>query len=343
VRHLLEALAGRDDVEVVPYLSSFRAATAPGERRLPLPAAITSRAWARASWPRADRWLADVDVVHGTNYVAPPTRRPTVISVYDCWFLHHERLATPVVRRAGHVLRRAVARGAWIHASSDATAAAARSLLATDRVVAVPLGPPDPPSDVVAVRPAGRAVDRPFVLALGTVERRKNLPVLVQAFGVASRLDPSLDLVVAGAPGDDQAALEAAISALPGSARDRVTVLGLVDDAVKRWLLEHATVLAYPSLDEGFGFPILEAQAAAVPVVGTRAGSIPEVAGDAARLVDATDVDGLATALVDVAGDAEVRAALVEAGHRNLDRFDWQRTAEGIMAVYDRAIEEAVT
>ena len=83
------ALAARDDLELVDYVLSFRARPEPPTRRLPLPAALAHRLWARGGRPQADRWLHDVQVVHGTNYVVPPSRLPRLVSVYDCWFLRH--------------------------------------------------------------------------------------------------------------------------------------------------------------------------------------------------------------------------------------------------------------
>ncbi|HRE03736.1 MAG TPA: glycosyltransferase, partial [Ilumatobacteraceae bacterium] len=235
---------------------------------------------------------AQVSVLHGTNYVVPPSRLPRVVTVYDCWFLRHPELADPAVHRAGLVLRRAVRTGATVHATSHATAAAVRDLLATDAVEVIPLAAP--PTRPVAVAPtmddapaiAGRLATRPYVLALGTIERRKNLPTLIAAFGRMDSAGSPL-LVIAGADGDDRAAVDAAIGQLDASARERVVLTGRIDDATKQWLLAHARVLAYPSLDEGFGFPLLEAMAADVPIVASTAGSIPEVAADAAVLVDA--------------------------------------------------------
>ena len=89
---------------------------------------------ARSTGRDLDRWLGDAEVVHGTNYVVPPTRRPAVVSVYDCWFLTHPAQAAPAVRRAGEVLRRRVRAGATVHASSHATATLVRDVLGAERV-----------------------------------------------------------------------------------------------------------------------------------------------------------------------------------------------------------------
>lgn len=340
VEGMTESLAAQPGISLAPYLTSARSEPRPGHRRLPVPGIVASHLWSRFDRPSADRWLPDVDVVHGTNYVAPPTRHPTVVSVYDCWFLRHPDRATPVVRRAGQNLRRAVDRGAWLHVTSDATAATARELLRTDRVVTVYLGAPSAPPTAANIPPAvADAAGRRLVVAIGTEERRKDLPLLVEAFTHLARDRDDVVLVLAGAPGDDSERVERAIAANP--ARERIRRLGPVDESAKAWLLRHATVLVYPSLDEGFGFPILEANAAGTPVVATAVGSVPEIAGDAAVLVDdpSRSPGTLAEAVAGVI-DGHGRLALIEAGYRNVRRFDWATTAEHLVGLYRTAVED---
>lgn len=328
------ALAARDDLDLVDYVLSFRARPEPPTRRLPLPAALAHRLWARGDRPQADRWLRDVQLVHGTNYVVPPSRLPRLVSVYDCWFLHHPEDASPAVRLAGKVLQRAVAGGAVVHTSSDATARAVRELMPGASVHTVHLAAlrlPAPP----ASSPIPELTSRPFVVAIGTLERRKNLPLLVQAFGALAADRPDLRLVLAGRDGDDREAIHRAVDAL-GSDAHRVLFTGRVDEGVRSWLLHHAAVLAYPSLDEGFGFPLLDAMQAGVPVVASDAGSIPEVAGDAALLCPATDVEALARNLALALDSPSVRAHLVAAGAERLRRFTWQRCAAEMVDLYRR-------
>ena len=342
VEGMLEALGRRDDVDIEPYHLSFRSKPVAGHHRLPIPGIVASHLWSRFDRPHADRWLGQASVVHGTNYVAPPTRLPTVISVYDCWFLEHPDLATALVRRAGLTLRRAVARGAWIHTSSEASAAAARQLLDTDRVVAVHLGPPPTPpasADMTPPDVASAFAGHPFVVSIATEERRKAIPVLVHAFGLIARDHETVRLVLAGARGNASPQITAAIEALPDGARGRVHRLGPIEPDTKHWLIRHAAVLAYPSLDEGFGFPVLESQAAGTPVVASRVGSIPEIAGDAAVLVDGHDPAAFADGLRGVLAGAVGRIGLIEAGIRNVGRFSWDATAAGLVDLYRRAQE----
>jgi len=332
VEHLHRALGVHDDVALLDYVLSARSRPQPPTRKLPLPAALAHRIWAHTSHPRVDRWLDGAQLVHGTNYVVPPARIPRLVSVYDCWFLRHDDEANPAVRRGGAVLRRAVSEGAVVHTSSHATEAAVRELLPGAEVHTVHLGPlPLPPAP--AQSPIAALDGVRYVLAIGTIERRKNLPRLVQAFGLLAATHPDVQLVLAGGDGDDRPAVNAAVDAL-GPMASRVVFTGRVDDGVRSWLLRHAAVLAYPSLDEGFGFPLLDAMQAGVPVVASNAGSIPEVAGEAALLCAATDVDGLATALAAVLDDEAVAAGLVAAGAARCQQFSWQRCADEMVALY---------
>ncbi|MEO7398347.1 MAG: glycosyltransferase family 1 protein [Ilumatobacteraceae bacterium] len=344
VQQMVRTLEQREDVELARYACSFRGALQPGMKRLPLPAAVAQRLWGTMAHPRVDHWLRPARVVHGTNYTVPPSRLPRLVSVYDCWFLRHPEQATRSVAHTAKVLRRAVASGAAVHASSQATADAVSEILATDRVhvIALAAAPAADLSAMPADRPAPVAelAGVPFVLALGTLERRKNLPRLIQAFGKIASDHPELRLVLAGADGDDRPAIDSAIDVLDASARRRVMLTGRIEPSAKHWLLANAAVLAYPSLDEGFGFPLLEAMQHRVPIVASTAGSIPEVAGAAAFMVDAADTDALAGALHGVVSDEAQQARLVAAGDARLACFSWDETGRCLAALYRRLASE---
>ncbi len=330
----LALAASSPDVELHPYLLSFRATIRPGTTRLRYPAAVALRTWARYGTPRPDRRLGDVDVVHGTNYVVPPSRRPRLVSVYDCWALDNPERVHRDVRLMIAALRRAIDDGAHVHTSSHATAARLREHFPHAATTVVHLGAP--PIRKVNEPGEGRDSVVPdtgnLIVAIGTVERRKNLPFLVSLFDDVVGEVPDARLVLVGAAGDDQSAVVAARDRLRH--RDRVHLLGRVDAPTLARLTGRARVLAYPSLDEGFGFPVLEAMAAGVPVVASAVGSIPEVAGDAALLRRCDDRAGWTEALSTALTDESVRHRLATAGTARLAAFDWTRTASEMTALY---------
>jgi glycosyltransferase involved in cell wall biosynthesis len=336
VAYLMDALRDLDTPpELVPYLLSYRADLPEGALRLPYPAGLAHRMWRRLDHPRADRPLERPSLIHGTNYVVPAARCPRLVTVYDTWFLRHPDLVHPDVARAGAVLRRAVSRGTTVHVSSLATAEHVRELLRAERVDVIHLGtvPAEPAPDDAPER-VRHLSGRPYVLALGTLEPRKNIGRLVDAFGRLEAVHPDVELVLAGGGADGASDVAAAVFRLPPSMVTRVHQLGRVDAPTKAWLLHNATVLAYPSLDEGFGFPLLEAMSVDVPVVASTAGSIPEIAGDAALLVDPLDVDALAGALDRVLSDDTLRLRLAFAGRARAARYSWRTTALKMADLY---------
>jgi glycosyltransferase involved in cell wall biosynthesis len=159
----------------------------------------------------------------------------------------------------------------------------------------------------------------------------------VAAFGPVAAAHPGLQLLLAGADGPAKPAVLAARAALPAGIQKRVHVAGYVDERMRATLLSRASVFAYPSLYEGFGFPLIEAMAAGTPVVAGNAGAIPEVAGDGAVLVDPSDVDAIAEGLTRVLDDPALAESLVRAGRRQAAGYSWRRAAEGLTALYHRA------
>lgn len=335
VQAMRDALHRTDGVELVDYIVSFRSRPAPGTLRMPIPALLAHRMWAISDRPRADRYLGRPQVVHGTNYVVPPCRAAQVVSVYDCWFLRHPDRARGDVRRAGRTLRRAIDRGATVHASSQATALQLAELFPNSTVATIHLAALDVP-EPAPQPPLPLLAGRPYIAAIGTLERRKNIPALVEAFGMIATDHPEVSLVLAGADGDDRPAINAAIDRLSTDLARRVVLTGRVDEPARSWLLRNAAVLAYPSLDEGFGFPLLDAMQVGVPIVASNCGSIPEVCGAAGLLSGPADAEALATNLTSALVDAAVRDRLRAAAPAQLARFSWERCAGELAELYRR-------
>jgi len=341
---LFEALAPRDEVEVRGFVISrtgrrdVGALLPPGVTAgtSPLPARVAHALWARVPWPPVEHWTGRVDVVHSPNFVAPPSRAPVIVSVHDLAFAHSPELCRPEAAALVPLLRRAIGRGVVIHTGSDFVAAEIRDFfgLPAERVVRVYSGIAG--TEISGDTAAGHGLaggDR-YVLALGTVEPRKNLPSLVRAFDALAAGDPDVRLVVAGPDGWGVEKYDAAVAA--AAHPDRIVRLGYVTEPQRVDLLAGARVLGYPSLYEGFGHPPFEAMRAGVPVVTTRAGSLPEVVGDAALFVEVDDDDALADAIGRALTDEQLRAELVARGHTRVEQFPWSRAADDFVALYRR-------
>ncbi len=181
-------------------------------------------------------------------------------------------------------------------------------------------------------------IQQPYVLYVGTLQPRKNLVRLVDAFAAARQQHPELILVLAGRRGWLADPIFRRVEAL--GLHDAVRFPGYVADADLPALLSGALCFAFPSLHEGFGFPVLEAQACGAPVLAANTSSLPEVAGDGALLVDPLDTDAIAAGLLRLAGDRALRDRLRAAGFANLHRFSWQRCARETLAVLEAVQRE---
>lgn len=259
----------------------------------------------------------------------PETHRPEVIASYEFSFAFARD-------RADHII-----------ADSESTRQGVIENLgiAPDRVTTVPLAarvtlPKSvSPEAVDAVRQRfGLPGDTRYVLAGGSLEPRKNLPRLIEAFGRLIQQEPGLGdlrLALAGARWHGASAVEEAIARL--GLRERVVTLGYVSDLDLAALMSGCACFAYVSLYEGFGLPVLEAMTLGAPVVTSNSSSLPEVAGDAALQVDPTDIDAIAGAIRRVLVDSELATSLRAKGRVQAAKFSWRRTAEEHLRIYREA------
>ncbi|MHB1487030.1 MAG: glycosyltransferase family 4 protein [Acidimicrobiales bacterium] len=340
----MEGLAARPDVELAAFAISWR--TRQGIRhQIPagvrmveraMPARPIHKLWKVADLPPIEWFTGPIDVVHGTNFVVPPARRAVrVATVHDLTTLRFPEMCDDATLVFPHLLRRAIAKGAWVHTPSDFVAQEVINLLGADgeRVRAVHSG--IPAARAVATEPIDSLRGRPYVLALGTIEPRKDMVGLLNAFDVVAQDHQDLHLVIAGRDGWSMAPFHLALAR--ARARARVVRLGYVTPGQRRWLLEGATVFAFPSLYEGFGFPPLEAMAAGVPVLATTAGALPEVLGSGAMLCPPGDSGALAEALSRLIDDDQIRSDLIRRGRDQARRYRWEDCGAGLAQLYGDA------
>jgi glycosyltransferase involved in cell wall biosynthesis len=305
-------------------------------RTLPLTDEWLARLWHRLRLPvPVEAITGPLDLFYSPDFVLPPTRRATrtLVTVHDLSFLHYPGHFVPkLVRYLSQVVPRSVARADRVLADSRATRSDLIGRLAVepDKVEVLYSGvdgrfrPEEKPGERKHIRARYGLDERPYVLSVGTVQPRKNYARLIQAF---SRMKTDVQLLIAGGHGW----LYEEIVAEAEKHADRVRILGYVDDADLPALYRGATLFVFPSLYEGFGLPVLEAMACGVPAVCSNASSLPEVAGDAALLVDPHDTDELTSAMVRGLEDTALRQEMVAKGLAQAAGFTWEQAARQLL------------
>jgi len=261
------------------------------------------------------------------------TRVPTSIVVYDLVpFIDGAQSQARAGRIERATIRPALRRASALPCISEATRTDLERLFPATRgrTAVTPLA-----ADASFGEPPSQAADlgRPYVLAVGTLEPRKNLERLLDAWLLLDRnLRETHDLALVGARGWDDQGIVAKASAAGAK------MLGRVDEDQLRALYAGAAVFAYPSLYEGFGLPPLEAMAAGTPVVTSSVSSLPEVVGDAALLVDPYNTQAIADALARLLSDHDLAQRLSRAGRERAETFTWSRTARETLDVVRRSV-----
>lgn len=280
------------------------------------------------------RYQLRFDVLHSPDFIAQHGRYRKVITIHDLYFLEHPE----VMQAAG---RRYYSRIAWSAGIADAIIAVSDF---TRREIARLL--PDVPAGKVTVIAEAAANQLPvsaleapveslqYALFVGTFEPRKNLVTLLRAL---KELPPDVRLMVVGETG--WGATTPARVAQELDLKERVTFAGRVSDAELDQYYRGARLLVMPSLSEGFGLPVLEAMTRGVPVVCSNAGSLPEIAGDAALMHDPLDAAALARLIGVVWGSGAVRADYGRRGMQRAENFSWTGAAQATWRVYQAARE----
>lgn len=298
-------------------------------------------AWEQTAAPRIAKRLG-VDLWHGPHYTMPMrVGVPSVVTIHDLTFFDHPELHE---RSKVHFFRRMIKasarRAAVCVCVSRFTEQRLREVAAPDGQTVVihhgvdharfhPGG--DASADLALLR--ARGITPPYLAFIGTIEPRKNVPALVDAFARVSPQRPDLRLVVAGGDGWGADAVRDAIAA--SGVSTRVLRAGYLPSEVVPAFLRQAEAAAYPSVEEGFGLPALEALACGVPLVTSRGSAMDELVGDAAVLVDPADVATVAAGL-EQALEPSTAARMRAAGPRQAAAFTWTACVDAHIATYER-------
>lgn len=297
--------------------------------------------WEQVAWPRAaaDRGL---DLLHSMAFVTPIWRsRPTVVTVYDLSFIHFpERFPflqrfylTTQTRRSCRQARRVVT-------ISESGKEDVHRFFGVEREQIDVVFPgvdatfhPRPTAEVAAFRRQHGLPER-FVLHVGTLQPRKNIPALIEAMARLRR--PDLSLVLVGGKGWFYDEIFAQVERL--GLEKQVRFAGYVpDEALPLWY-NAASLLVFPSVYEGFGMPIIEAMACGTPVIAAATSAIPEAAGGAALLFSPQSVDALVSQMLAVLDNAEQAATMRQHGLEQASKFSWDRAGKAMVATYRRAL-----
>jgi glycosyltransferase involved in cell wall biosynthesis len=289
-----------------------------------------------------------LDVLHSPDFIPPFRRRcRSIITIHDLAFLLYPQFLTKGSARYYGQIDQAVRHTDHIIAVSESTRRDIVRLLGVpEQMITVIHEAPRrffhelPDVDVKARLQKRFGLERDFLLFVGTIEPRKNVPTLLSAFQqVLDHYHAGVDLVLAGAPGwltDEAYGLVGRLGL-----GERVHFLGRVSDEELVWLYNAARLLVLPSFYEGFGLPPLEAMACGVPVIVSNVSSLPEVVGDAGLLFDPTNVDELTVAIWRLLSDEPLRREMIEKGFRRVTCFSWERAATETLELYRRVAGQA--
>ena len=304
----------------------------PGTRVIDVrvPVRVLNAAWHRLGWPPIERFAGPVDVAHSFHpLLMPAARARQVVTIHDLDFLDHPERTRGEIRRDYVALapRHARKAAAVVTVSRFTAGEIERRLdVPRDRIVVCSPGAPAWPRRP-APAPAGP------ILFLGTLEPRKNVGTLLKAYGaLIARLPDAPPLLLAGGATAAAAPWLRAIAEPPLAGR--VQHLGYIESERRYELYARASMLVLPSHLEGFGLPVVEAMTVGVPVIVSNRGALPEVAGDAALIVDADDAEGLAAAMGRYLLEPETARAAIERGLARAAAYSWDASAATLLAKY---------
>jgi len=281
-----------------------------------------------------------MDLFWGTRHHLPlllSKNVRTVLTVHDIvHLLFPETMSLPVLATERLFMRRSLQRADHVIADSWSTASGIQYHypVKAEKISVIYPGSPISADQIHSHAFDDEKLPEKYFLFVGTLEPRKNLKGILNAFSLLDPETKRVDLLVVGNVGWKNKELLAMLES--NRFRSRVHLKGYVDDDRLSHMYQHAVCLLYPSLYEGFGFPILEAMHHGVPVITSNVSSMPEVAGDAALLVDPADAHGLAEAMNKTLLNDDLRNNMISKGYERVRQYSWERCAEATLAVFNQ-------
>ena len=296
------------------------------------PRQILYEMWNKLNIPKAESIVKSIDLVHASGGAIPPTDLPLVATIHDLSWREQNDWFPPRGRRFAET---------WLHKARKAERIICPSKTTFNdlveagfdekRIRIVPLGVRTRNIDKQQIEGLLKenSINTPFVLWVGTVEPRKNIPTLLQAM----QQIPEIPLVLVGPKG-----WESDLQSLIASTGDRVKIIGEVDEVTKHTWYQAASVFCFPSLMEGFGLPVAEAMSHGTPVVTSSTTATAEVAGDSALLIDPKSADAIAEAITEILHKSELSEELSEKGLERAKKMTWENTALATADIYREVV-----
>jgi glycosyltransferase involved in cell wall biosynthesis len=307
-----------------------------------------ARIWQRARIPLpVETFVGKVDLYHATDFVLPHTLSATrkVVTVHDMSFVRVPDAASPRLKvYLDVVMPRSVQKADHVIADSQATKDDLINLYSTssDKITVLLSGINSRYKSIndvnclMTMRSKYNIPQTPYLFTVGTVQPRKNYSRVIRALKILRERGYDLCFVIAGGKGWLEGEMYQTIRAT-GMA-DYVHLIGFVDEEDLPALYSDAVCVVFPSLYEGFGFPVLEGMACGTPIVTSNVSSLPEVAGDAALLVDPLDVEAITHAIQRILDDSELRQTLIQRGFEQIKHFTWEKSAQNLVQIYKNVL-----
>ena len=302
-----------------------------------------ARFWHRLRLPfPVENFTGKVDLYHATDFTLPPTHARTLLTVHDLSFVRVPETASPNLKV---YLDAVVPRS-----TRQATHILADSLAAKNDLIEFYNLPPEKITVLLSgvdarfkrvdsapgLRQKYNIPERPYIFSIGTVQPRKNYERLIHALVRLRASGHDVGVVIAGGKGWLEDPIYQTIQQT--GMQDYVHFIGFADDADLPALYSQAACVSFATLYEGFGFPVLEGMACGTPVLTSHVSSLPEVAGDAALMVDPYDVEAITDALARLLDDTALREQLIQRGYEQVKNFTWENSARHLLQVYQQIL-----